>query len=48
MKPRATAKRFKCAECGFVYVSPLPVAEVQHDCKRLPPAGTKRKGMLPE
>lgn len=43
-----TAKRWKCAECGEKYTSPIPVLEVQHRCKKPPTPGKKRKGMLPE
>ena len=43
-----TSKRFVCVECGDVYVSPIPVVEVQHRCKKAMPPKAKRKGMLPE
>lgn len=45
---RKTSKRFRCVECKELYVSPIPVLEVQHDCKTVPVPGKKRKGMLPE
>lgn len=45
---RTTAKKWKCAECGFVYNSPIPVSAVDHQCKKTPQPGKKRKGMLPE
>jgi hypothetical protein len=43
-----TAKRWKCAECEFSYVSPIPVAAVEHKCITPPVKGKTRKGMLPE
>jgi hypothetical protein len=45
---RKTSKRWVCAECGEKYVSPIPVSEVQHACKKTMPPKTQRKGMLPE
>ena len=42
-----TAKKWQCAECGFVYVSPIPASGVQHKCKTPPIPGKQRKGMLP-
>lgn len=43
-----TAKRWKCFECEEVYISPIPVYEVHHRCKKAMPPKAKRKGMLPQ
>ena len=43
-----TAKKWKCFECGYKYVSPIPVLAVEHKCKTPPVPNTQRKGMLPD
>jgi hypothetical protein len=43
-----TAKRWKCAECAFLYISPIPVSAVEHKCQATPVPGKRAKGMLPE
>jgi hypothetical protein len=42
-----TSKKWKCAECGYKYISPIPVSAVLHKCKTPPVPNTQRKGMLP-
>jgi hypothetical protein len=42
-----TAKKWKCAECEFVYISPIPVSAVEHKCHATPVPGKRAKGMLP-
>lgn len=43
-----TAKKWKCFECEYKYVSPIPVLAVEHKCKKPPVPNTQRKGMLPD
>jgi hypothetical protein len=47
-KVQKTSKKWKCNECGFPYISPIPVVAVEHKCIHPPLPGTTRKGMLPE
>lgn len=48
MKAEVRAKKWKCAECGFPYVSPIRVAAVEHKCITPPVKGKTRRGMLPD
>jgi hypothetical protein len=41
-----TSKKFICAECKEVYVSPIPVLEVKHKCLKRVVAPAKRIGMV--
>jgi hypothetical protein len=43
-----TSKNWKCNECEFIYISPIPVLAVEHKCKTAPIPGVTRKGMLPQ
>jgi hypothetical protein len=43
-----TSKKWKCAECEFVYISPIPVSAVEHKCQATPIPGKRPKGMLPD
>lgn len=48
MTIQKTSKKWRCAECGEVYLSPIPVFDAQHKCQKPMPPKFKRKGMLPE